>query len=87
MKFAPLSVIAKVSSSNEDGVTALADPPLAVVGKRKICSIIAPVVASSANAETYPVVVNEYERVAAMRYFGESLFLLLGTEKSTSSPQ
>jgi hypothetical protein len=25
--------------------------------------------------------------VAAMRYFGESLFSLLGTEKSTSSPQ
>jgi hypothetical protein len=50
-KFEPLSVIPKYSSLNPAGLTALAEPPLFVVGTRKSCEVMAPL-DERANAET-----------------------------------
>lgn len=80
--------MAKYSSLNLAGETALAEPPLFVVGIRKSCSVMAPVSLSRANAETYPGMPTVRERVAAMRYLGEvALAFALGMEKRTSSAQ
>lgn len=79
---------ARYSSLNGAGDTAFADPPLAVLGVMKSCSVMAPVEASSANAEIYPGDEVERERVLVMMYLGNfALVLANGIENLTSSAQ
>lgn len=52
MKFDPLSGITKYSSLKDEAPTEFEEPPLLVVGRRNSCSVMAPVSASRAKAET-----------------------------------
>lgn len=83
-KLDPLSGMVKYSSLKPAGPTELEEPPLLVVGSRNNCSVMAPVSASRANAETYPGMSVVLERVAAYRYLGEDVLKL---ETRTSSAQ
>lgn len=88
MKLDPLSVMAKYSSLKGAGLTAFAAPPLAVLGIKKSCSVIAPEDASNAKTEMYPVALVDRERVAVMRYLGDvALAVAGGMEKRASSAQ
>lgn len=79
---------AKYFSLNGVGDTAFADPPLAVLGVMKSCSVMAPVEATSANAEIYPGDEVECEGVPVMMYLGNvALVLANGIENLISSAQ